>query len=182
MWDNTNINLSFQPSCADEQRLTYSQYYAGNCAKAGVFMQLCGWMGVESLWVGATSNSHYLKHTKTFEKQQRFAKEDKVDGKEIPFSVMLDKGYHVNLPAFRADKQQVMQPTFAKSDKKFTGQETIYSASIASHRGANERGVNRSKLCGYLRRGLHPNGNPSLLDDVWLSWWFTVNFLYKSVL
>ena len=68
MWDNTNVNLAYQPGGADEQRLTYSMYYAANCAKGGVFLQLCGWMGVEHLWCGATSDTHYQEHTKIFEK------------------------------------------------------------------------------------------------------------------
>ena len=49
MWDDTNVNLSYKPGGADEQRLTYSAYYAANCAKGGVFLQLCGWLGVEHL-------------------------------------------------------------------------------------------------------------------------------------
>ena len=68
MWDDTNVNLAYQPGGADEQRLTYSMYYAANCAKGGVFLQLCGWMGVEHLWCGATSDTHYQEHTKIFEK------------------------------------------------------------------------------------------------------------------
>ena len=91
MWDDTNVNFTYQPSGADDQRLTYSLYYATNCAKAGVFMQLCGWMGVEHLWVGATSDSHYQENTKIFKNQQAFAANDLVDGKEIPFTCMLDK-------------------------------------------------------------------------------------------
>ena len=49
MWDDTNVNLLYQPSTADDQRLTYSQYYAANCAKGGVFLQLCGWTGLDLL-------------------------------------------------------------------------------------------------------------------------------------
>ena len=49
MWDNTNVNFGFQPGGTDEQCLTYSIYYAGNCAKGGVFLQLCALTGVEHL-------------------------------------------------------------------------------------------------------------------------------------
>ena len=52
MWDDTNVDLAYQPGGADEQRLTYLSYYASNCAKGGVFLQLCGWTGVEHLWCG----------------------------------------------------------------------------------------------------------------------------------
>ena len=132
MWDDTNVNLSFQPNGADEQRLTYSMYYNANCAKGGVFLQLCGWTGVEHLWVGATSDSHYQEHTHIFEKQHSFAKNDLNNGKYIAFTNIFDKGYRVNLPAWRAGRQLVRQPIFKKSDKKFTGRETIHSASIAT--------------------------------------------------
>ena len=68
MWDDTNVNLAYQPGGADEQRLTYNMYYSANCAKVRVFLQPCGWMGVEHLWCGATSDTHYQEHTKIFEK------------------------------------------------------------------------------------------------------------------
>ena len=69
MWDDTNVNLAYKPSGADEQRLTFSVYYSSNCCKGGVFLQFCGWNGVEHLWVGATSDSHYQEHTEIFEKK-----------------------------------------------------------------------------------------------------------------
>ena len=143
MWDDTNVNFAFKPGDADAQRLTYSMYYSGNCAKAGVFLQLCGWMGGEHLWVSATSDSHYQEHTRIFEKQEEFARDDLVEGLYIAFTNMLDKGYRVNLPAWRAGRQQIYQPIFAKSDRKFTGRETIRSADIATDRSGNERAVNR---------------------------------------
>ena len=182
MWDDTNVNFAFQPGGADEQRLTYSMYYAGNCAKGGVFLQLCGWTGVENLWVWATSDSHYQEHTNIFGKQQHFATGDRVDGEIIPFTNIFDKGYRVNLPAWRAGRQQVIQPIFAKSDRKFTGRETIHSASVATVRSGNERGVHRCKLAGFIKRGVHQRTNPHLMDKVWLSWSFQSNFMYKPVL
>ena len=66
IWDKTNVKLAYQPGTADEQRLIYNQYHAGNCAKGSVFLQLCGWLGVEHLWLGATSDSHYQEHTNIF--------------------------------------------------------------------------------------------------------------------
>ena len=182
MWDDTNVNFAYQPSGADEQRLTYSMYYAGNCAKGGVFIQLCGWMGVENLWVGATSDSHYQEKTNIFQRQNEFAKQDKVDGKHISFTNILDKGYRVNVPAWRAGRQEVIQPTFATSDRKFSGRETIHTADVASTRSGNERGVNRSKQSGYIRRGIKQNASTTAMDDVWLCWSFQTNFMYKSVL
>ena len=66
MWDDTNVDLAYKPASAEEQRLTYNPYYACNCAKGGVFLQLCGWIGVENLWVGATSDSYYQQETRIF--------------------------------------------------------------------------------------------------------------------
>ena len=107
MWDDTNVNFAFKPGDADAQCLTYSMYYSGNCAKGGVFLQLCGWMGVEHLWVGDTSDLYYQEHTQIFEKQEEFVRNDLVDGLYIVFTNMLDKGYCVNLPAWRAGRQQI---------------------------------------------------------------------------
>ena len=177
MWDDTNVNLLYQPSTADDQRLTYSQYYAANCAKGGVFLQLCGWTGVEHLWVGATSDTHYQE-----QKQRDFAAEDLVNGKLIPLTNMVDKGYQINLPAWQAGRQLVYQPIFAKSNRKFTGRETIKSAKIATHRSGNERAVNRCKMSGYIKCGLQPHGKSFLLDDAWLAWSFQTNFMFKAVL
>lgn len=48
MWDMTNIE-AYGFSDANLQRLTYSKYYNQNCFKGGVFVQLCGWLGVAEL-------------------------------------------------------------------------------------------------------------------------------------
>lgn len=182
MWDDTNVNFAFKPSGAEAQKNSFSAYYGGNCAKGGVFLQLCGWMGVEHLWAGRTSDSHYQEKTNIFGKQHLFALNDRINGKHIPFTNILDKGYRVNLAAWRAGKQQVLQPTFARSDRKFTGRETIISADIAADRSGNERAVNRSKESGFIKRGLLQNSSPVLMDDVWLAWSFQTNFMFKLVL
>ncbi len=65
-WDTTGIKL-YQPQNALLQRLTYSAYYAGNVAKGGVFLQLCGWLGTHELYPGAMSDSGYLNETGIFE-------------------------------------------------------------------------------------------------------------------
>ena len=61
MWDNTNVNLNYMPTLSHAQRLTYSSYYGGNCAKGGVFLQMCGYLGVEKLYTGGISDLDYLK-------------------------------------------------------------------------------------------------------------------------
>ena len=181
-WDDTNVPFTFKPSRADNQRLTYSSYYGMNCAKGGVFLQLCGWLGVEKLWVGATSDSHYQIHNKIFEKQRDFAAKDLYKGKHIPFTNVFDKGYRLTLEAHRAGEQECIQPIFAKSDRRFARDETVVSASVAADRSGNERAVNMAKKSGYIKRGLTPAGSPERLNNAWLAWSFQVNFMYNTVL
>ena len=105
-----------------------------------------------------------------------------VNDKEISFSCIFDKVYRVNLPAMRAGTQEALQSIFARSDCKFTGQETIHTALVATDCSGNEGAVNQCKESGYLKRKLQENGKPALLDSVWLSWLFQTNFMYKPVL
>ena len=53
-WDTTGLKLH-TPSNAMLQRLMYSAYYAGNVARGGIFVQLCGWLGTHELYPGAMS-------------------------------------------------------------------------------------------------------------------------------
>eukprot|EP00957_Ditylum_brightwellii_P030094 2277954-Ditylum_brightwellii.AAC.1 len=65
-----------------------------------------------------------------------------------------------------------MQPSFAKSDQKFKGIQTIVSASVATDCSGNKRAMNCSKLFGILKRGLQSAGDFERLNDVWLTWSF----------
>jgi hypothetical protein len=51
-WDNTGLGM-LKVSDALLKSLTYSQYYARNVAKGGIFVHLCGWMGTHDLYPGA---------------------------------------------------------------------------------------------------------------------------------
>ena len=86
MWDDTNIPFCFKPSSAKNQRLTYSSYYSMNCAKGGVFLQLCGWMGVAELWCGGISDTIYIEKEKILERQNDFANKDRVGNAIVPTS------------------------------------------------------------------------------------------------
>ena len=182
MWDDTNIPFTLKPSSAHLQKITYSSYYSMNCAKGGVFLQLCGWMGVEELWVGATSDSYYMEKSGILERQQKFAEKDLVNGEIKPFCLVMDKGYRIIRHAWRAGKQTCLQPKFAKSDAQFTTDELNFSGSVAADRSGNERAVRRAKLSSTLRRGLKPNGNPARLNKIWEAWSFQTNFMFGSVL
>ena len=77
MWDMINIP-AYAFSDADLNRFTYSVYYAMNCFKGGIFVQLCGWMGTAHLWVGAVSDTDYNKRAGYMEEQEQFAEGDLV--------------------------------------------------------------------------------------------------------
>ena len=182
MWDDTNIPFTYQPSGAQNQKITYSSYYAMNCAKGGVFLQLCGWMGVEELWVGATSDSFYIEKSGILRRQREFAEKDKVGDKYVPFIIILDKGYRIIRIAWREGKQVCLQPKFAKSDAQFTSNDLNFSGSVAADRSGNERAVRCSKMSSMLARGLKPNRNPAQMNKVWESWSFQTNFMFGPVL
>jgi DDE superfamily endonuclease len=181
MWDNTNINMCFKPSVFETQRSTYSQYYGGNVAKGGVFIQPCGWIGSHELWVGSISDSEYMIRSKVLQIQQTYL-ETYDNQHNVPFTVILDKGYRITAAAWGVGNTFVLQPSFARSDFKFTGFETIRNSAIASDRAANERAVRLCKLSGYIRIGLLQNESTIRLSDIWLTWSFQCNFNYKPVL
>ena len=74
MWDYINVSFTYQPSMALNQSITYSLYYAENCTKGGLFLMLCGWLGVMNLWSSATSNLYYQRESESFQRQERFSK------------------------------------------------------------------------------------------------------------
>lgn len=100
----------------------------------------------------------------------------------LPFLNIYDKGYRARTVAWKTGNQGVLQPTFAQSDRRFTGRETKISASIASDRGGNERAVNVSKRAAYISRGFRPNMDPERFDIAWRTWSFKCNFMFKPVL
>ena len=181
-WDNTNLSFMYKPSDAQMQRITYSSYYAENCAKGAVFLQLCGFMGCTNLWVGGSSDTLYQNKGGMFERQDEYSKKDLVEGKKIAFTNILDKGYRSTVAAWHAGNQEIIQPDFRKSDRKFRGKETISSAGIATDRSGNERAVHYSKYSGLLYRGVHARGDFKRFDNAWEAWTFQVNFMYNSVL
>ena len=185
MWDMTSIP-AFAFSDADLNRFTYSVYYAMNCFKGGIFIQLCGWMGTAHLWVGAVSDTDYNKRAGYMEEQEQFAEEDLVliNGvlMLLAFMNIYGKGYRAKAVAHRAGKQLVLQPAFAESDKHFNRNQTLLSASVATDRGGNERAVNVSKRSWYVKRGFQPNSDPKQMNNAWLTWSFQSNFMYAPIL
>jgi hypothetical protein len=175
-WDNTGIKLH---KCTDPylQRITFSAYYAGNVAKGGIFVQICGWLGVHELYPGAMTDSKYLNETGILEMQEAFAK---ADG-GVPFTIILDRGYRSTRAAWRQG-QFVLQPTFAKSDEKFSTRDVLRAASVAADRSGNERAVRVSKMSAYVKRGTELHKNFVRLSDAWLVWSFQANFMFEHTM
>jgi len=83
----------------------------------------------------------------------------------------------------RRHGQLTAQPGFCKSDKRITGSNPLYSASIASDRGGNEREVLVSKQSGVIKRGFKVGMDVKRFQDIWLTTWgFQSNFTFDPVL
>jgi hypothetical protein len=178
-WDMTNVPAP-KFSNASLHRATYSQYYGMNCAKGGVGVQLCGWVTAERAWTGAVEDGTYHSKAGYAEAQKEFQEADLVDGKVIKFHNILDRGYRGNATAFRQD-QLCLQPPSARSDRRFTGKQTIYAGAVARDRSGNERGVKVMKRSGLYKRGFKENMSSKRFCDALLTWGFQVNFMYKPI-
>jgi hypothetical protein len=125
----------------------------------------------------------YVEKSDILKVQEDFAKIDRIDGKILPFTLILDKGYRIVRICWRHGKQECIHPMFASSDRTFNSNEMLMSATIAADRLGNERAVKRCKESGYLKKGLRPGSCPIWLNNIWLAWSFQTNFImYKSVL
>lgn len=184
--DTTSLRLTFKPTLASTQRITYNHYYKGNVAKGNIFLQLNGWIGTDHLWVGAISDSQYMTSNNIFEQQREFQEHDTIADENnnetvLHFTNILDRGYQLTVQAHRAGGQTVRQPVFQHGEgSRFSGTETLKSASCASVRSGNERAVRKAKLAGFLKKGVRPGECPRRFDDVWLAWSFQCNFMYRS--
>jgi hypothetical protein len=94
-WDNTNLDFLGKPADSDVQRLTFLSYYGGTVAKAGVFLQLCGWLGGFEPWTGAISDTDYFERGGILDEQEKFQRWD--TSSSLAFINVLDKGYCCNL-------------------------------------------------------------------------------------
>jgi hypothetical protein len=130
---------------------------------------------------GAPLRNVHCPESGILEQQEEFLHGYDEENAHMPWVNVLDKGYRVVEAAWRAGKQFVLQPTFAKVDQKFTTYETIRSAAIASDRGGNERAVRLAKMSAYLLNGMKQKQSVETLCDVWLVWGFVCNFIYKPV-
>ncbi|KAL7461139.1 hypothetical protein ACHAXS_001568 [Conticribra weissflogii] len=100
--------------------------------------------------MGQLSDSDYNRREGYLELQQPFQSQDLVGGNIIPFLNIYDKEFCAKMVAYRFGRQFVLQPDWAKSDKRFHRTETSSSASVASVCGANERAMNVCKRSEFI--------------------------------
>jgi hypothetical protein len=179
-WDTTNVPLTYKPSAADAQRNTYNVYYAGNVAKGGVSVQLCGWIATSELFVGAINDTDYILKSGILTTQETYIEKYDPD-RPTTWTIICDRGFLIALSAFKAGRQIVIQPTFSIKHTKFTDYETIRTAAVAKDRSGNERGVRVMKLSDFISQGMLPNENTHKLSDVWRCWGFQSNFMYRPI-
>lgn len=179
MHDSTNIPLA-QPSSAALQRALYNPYYGMCCAKAGVAVQLCGYIYGLPLNTGHSDDTRFIEDTDILKQQQIFAESDETSDK--PFLNIFDKGYQCVVAALNHG-QYCLQPAFAESEKQFKDNAVLHSGAVAVVRSGNERAVNRCKMSWFLKRGaVDQMWSIDLVCDVWDAWTFQVNFMYKKFL
>jgi len=61
---------------------------------------------------------------------------------------------------WKTGQQQVIQAEWAQSDRQFGRDETLRSASVATDRAGNEKGVNVCKRARFISRGFMTNMPP----------------------
>ena len=125
------------------------------------------------MWLGAVSDSVYLEKSGLLGYQELFQKSDATSS--ISSTNILDKGYRCVLAAWRAGGQLLLQPFFAKSDRKFTSHEVLLSGALATDRSANKRTVNRMKASSMIARGIHQQQDLARFADLWIAWGFQGN-------
>jgi hypothetical protein len=182
MFDNTIVNM-IQPSDGGAQRATYSLYYSGNVGKGAVFIQPCGWIGTHVMWTGGVSDLQYMKEGEVFStlnKRLLTCPFENDTTRQIPFTVVLDRGYRITMEARREGGHAVIQPVFA-SDRHFTTVEILVSSTISKDRSGNERAVKYARISDYIKKGLYNNESTDRLCNTWLAWGFQVNFVYLPV-
>jgi hypothetical protein len=179
--DNTDALRLMKPTNPELQRATWSKYYSGCVGKGGISLQLCGWTINLELCTGAIDDSAYITAVQILRLQELFAANDRSSDK--PFTNILDKGYRCILEALERGKQRCMQPSFARSERRFTTNNVLHSASVAAIRSGNERAVRQAKLSCMMKRGLlyHQTWDLDMLCDIWIAWGFQINFMYDAV-
>ena len=101
------------------------------------------------------SDSGYNNNSGYLQAQQEFQETDLVNGKVVKFLNGLYRGYIAQFAAWRSGEQLAIQPPSSRSDKRFTGCQTIFAGAVAHDRSGNERAVNVCKRSGLMKRGFN---------------------------
>jgi hypothetical protein len=178
MHDNTSTPL-IKFSHPDTQRACWLDYYADTVAKGGIAIQPLGWIRTLPLCTGGIGDSSYCTWTRW-----RFLRSKKnllgTTRRQRNHSWIFWQGYRSTLDA-KKNGQFCLQPHFAESDKKFKGDQTLFSACIAVVRSGNEWAVKNVKMSWMLKRGLKgQTWDLVQYSDLWLVWGFNVNFMYNT--
>jgi hypothetical protein len=78
----------------------------------------------------------------------------------LPFTNIYDKRYGAMMVDWKCGAQKVLQPEWAKSDKRFRRDQTLLSAPVAMDHGGKEGAVNVCKRAWFVSRGFLPNMSP----------------------
>ena len=178
MWDDSNVDMNYQPTLSHVQRITYSSYYGGNCAKGGIFLQFCGFLGGFDLFSGGVSDSEYFTWDEDkdgtptnhvvmgiLRRQQIYQEMDLVNGEVKPFFNMLDKGFRVVQKTLERN-QKIIQPIFTSSERNFYRNESLCISEVASDQSGNKRAVRCIKCAGYITKGLETHQNFERINKV----------------
>ena len=132
----TNI-LAYQFENLDTQRATYSNYYGTWYFEGeGVGVQLCGWIVIADLWVGAVSDTDYNKKAGYLKEQQKLQENDLVfDNRDaldrlVVFLILYNREHRAKMVAYLEGKQEVMQLPASKSSKRFRDRIMVYAATV----------------------------------------------------
>jgi len=178
MHDMTSLPM-MKARDADLQRLLYNSYYNGCVAKGGIYCQPSGWQGTFELWTGGVSDTQYVDEEKIFALQEEFVTND--PSSDEPFLNIFDRGYLALIAALNHGRQLVLQPFYARDDRKYNRHELLHSAAVAAVRSGNERSVRQMKTSWMVKLGCWIQGwDFDVLADLWLAWGFRVNFMYQS--
>ena len=129
-----------------------------------------------------TAPSDYHKKAGYLEEYKRHQERDLVMRAVVEFLNLLDGGFRGKMASWKCGQQVVLQPPSTKSDRRFTGSETVFAGSVAHGRGGNERAVQVCKLNGLTNRGLLPQMSATRLNNAWRAFGFRANFMYGPVL
>ena len=95
----------------------------------------------------------------------------------VLFLNIFGRGYMSKMVEWLTGKQEILQPPFSNSGKKFRDQTTIYAATVAQDQLGIERAVNVCKRSALLKQGFQLGMNPIRFNCVWREWAFWANLM-----